>query len=177
MKILVLNCGSSSVKYKLFDMQTNEVLGLGVVEKIGMKGSFLKHTRKNGSQVLLEGEVLEHQVAIEYVLGVLTSKKHGAIKAIEEINAVGHRVVHGGESFNSSVLINEEVIRKIEDCIAIAPLHNPPNLSGIHAIEELLPDVPQVAVFDILRSATRCMPAPRLHGRFHQYRSDQPDGR
>ena len=148
MKILVLNCGSSSVKYKLFDMQTNEVLGLGVVEKIGMKGSFLKHTRKNGSQVLLEGEVLEHQVAIEYVLGVLTSKKHGAIKAIEEINAVGHRVVHGGESFNSSVLINEEVIRKIEDCIAIAPLHNPPNLSGIHAIEELLPDVPQVAVFD-----------------------------
>ncbi|OQB29457.1 MAG: Acetate kinase [Bacteroidetes bacterium ADurb.Bin174] len=148
MKVLVLNCGSSSVKYKLFDMQNNEVLGLGIVEKIGMKGSFLKHTRKNGSQVILEGEILEHQVAIEYVLGVLTSKKHGAIKAIEEIDAVGHRVVHGGESFNTSVLINDEVIKKIEDCIAIAPLHNPPNLSGIRAIEELLPDVPQVAVFD-----------------------------
>ena len=88
MKILVLNCGSSSVKYKLFDMQNNEVLGSGIVEKIGMKGSFLKHTRKNGNQVMLEGEILEHQVAIEYVLGVLTSKKHGAIKAIEEINAV-----------------------------------------------------------------------------------------
>jgi len=148
MKVLVLNCGSSSVKYKLFDMQNNEVLGSGIVEKIGMKGSFLKHKRKNGNQVILEGEILEHQVAIEYVLGVLTSKKHGAIEAIEEINAVGHRVVHGGESFNTSVLINDEVIKKIEDCIAIAPLHNPPNLSGIRAIEELLPDVPQVAVFD-----------------------------
>ncbi|MEA4976749.1 MAG: acetate kinase [Paludibacter sp.] len=148
MKILVLNCGSSSVKYKLLDMTTHEELGSGGVEKLGMKGSFLKHTRKDGQKVILEGEILEHQVAVEYILGVLTSKKHGAIKTIDEINAVGHRVVHGGEKFNSSVLINEEVIKKIEECIDIAPLHNPPNLAGIRAISELLPDVPQVAVFD-----------------------------
>ena len=148
MKILVLNCGSSSVKYKLFDMTKKEVLGAGVVEKIGMKGSFLKHTRKDGQKVMLEGEVLEHQLAIEYILGVLTSKKHGAIESLEEINAVGHRVVHGGEQFNSSVIIEEKVIKKIEECIEIAPLHNPPNLAGIYAIQELLPEVPQVAVFD-----------------------------
>ncbi len=148
MKILVLNCGSSSVKYKLLDMTTHEELGSGGVEKLGMKGSFLKHTRKDGQKVILEGEILEHQVAVEYILGVLTSKKHGVVKSIEEINAVGHRVVHGGEKFNSSVLINDEVIKKIEECIEIAPLHNPPNLAGIRAISELLPDVPQVAVFD-----------------------------
>jgi len=148
MKVLVLNCGSSSVKYKLLDMETHEVLGTGGVEKIGMKGSFMKHTRKDGQKVILEGEILEHQVAVEYILGVLTSTNHGGIVSLEEINAVGHRVVHGGEKFNSSVLISDEVIKKIEECIDIAPLHNPPNLAGIRAISELLPDVPQVAVFD-----------------------------
>jgi len=148
MKILVLNCGSSSVKYKLLDMDTNEVLGAGGVEKIGMKGSFLKHVRRDGKKVVLKGEILEHQLAVEYILGVLTSEKHGAIKSLEEINAVGHRVVHGGEKFNSSVLITDEVIQKIVECIDIAPLHNPPNLAGIQAINELLPLVPQVAVFD-----------------------------
>jgi len=148
MKILVLNCGSSSVKYKLLDMESNEVLGSGGVEKIGMKGSFLKHQRRDGQKVILEGEILEHQLAVEYILGVLTSEEHGAIKSLDEIQAVGHRVVHGGEKFNSSVLITDEVIHKIEECIEIAPLHNPPNLSGIRAISELLPSVPQVAVFD-----------------------------
>ena len=148
MKILVLNCGSSSVKYKLLDMTSKEVLGPGGVEKIGMKGSFLKHTKQNGEKVILEGEVLEHQLAIEYILGVLTSTKHGCIKNMEEIDAVGHRVVHGGEKFNSSVVITDEVIRNIEACIEIAPLHNPPNLAGIFAISDLLPQVPQVAVFD-----------------------------
>ncbi len=148
MKILVLNCGSSSVKYKLIDMDKKDVLGSGGVEKIGMKGSFLKHTRQDGQKVVLEGEILEHQVAVEYILGVLTSSKHGAVRSLEDINAVGHRVVHGGEKFNSSVLISDEVIRRIEECIDIAPLHNPPNLAGIKAINELLPDVPQVAVFD-----------------------------
>ena len=148
MKILVLNCGSSSVKYKLLDMTSKEVLGSGGVEKIGMKGSFLKHTKQNGEKVILEGEVLEHQLAIEYILGVLTSAKHGCIKNMEEIDAVGHRVVHGGEKFNSSVVITDEVIRNIEACIEIAPLHNPPNLAGIFAISDLLPQVPQVAVFD-----------------------------
>ena len=148
MKILVLNCGSSSVKYKLFDMNERKVVGSGGVEKIGMKGSFLKHTREDGEKVILEGEVLEHQVAIEYILGVLTSKKHGCLNDLDDISAVGHRVVHGGEQFNSSVIITEEVIRKVESCIEIAPLHNPPNLAGIYAINELLPSVPQVAVFD-----------------------------
>lgn len=148
MKILVLNCGSSSIKYKLLDMTTHEELGAGGVEKIGMKGSFLKHIRQDGQKVILKGEILEHQIGIEYILGVLTSQKHGAIESLEEINAVGHRVVHGGEKFNSSVLITEEVIQKIVECIDIAPLHNPPNLAGIYAINELLPSVPQVAVFD-----------------------------
>ncbi|MCE5332781.1 MAG: acetate kinase [Bacteroidales bacterium] len=148
MKILVLNCGSSSVKYKLLDMTNNEELGSGGVEKIGMKGSFLKHVRHDGQKVILKGEILEHQLAVEYILGILTSEKHGAISSLEEINAVGHRVVHGGEKFNSSVLITEEVIQKIVECIDIAPLHNPPNLAGINAISELLPNVPQVAVFD-----------------------------
>ena len=101
-----------------------------------------------GKKAILEGEILEHQTAIEYILGVLTSKEYGAVKSLNEINAVGHRVVHGGEQFNSSVLITDEVIRKIEDCIELAPLHNPPNLAGIRAISELLPEVPQVAVFD-----------------------------
>ncbi len=148
MKILVLNCGSSSVKYKLIDMDKKVEMGSGGVEKIGMKGSFLKHTRQDGQKVILEGEILEHQVAVEYILGVLTSARHGAVKSLEDIHAVGHRVVHGGEKFNSSVLISDEVIRKIEECIEIAPLHNPPNLAGIRAISELMPDVPQVAVFD-----------------------------
>jgi acetate kinase len=129
-------------------MDTKEELGSGGVEKIGMKGSFLKHTRRDGQKVVLKGEVLEHQIAIEYILGVLTSEKHGPISSLEEINAVGHRIVHGGEKFNSSMLITDEVISKIEECIDMAPLHNPPNLAGIKAINELLPDVPQVGVFD-----------------------------
>lgn len=148
MKILVLNCGSSSIKYKLIEMTNAEVLGSGGVEKIGLKGSFLKHTRSDGKKAMLEGEILEHQTGIEYILGVLLSKKFGSIKALEEIDAVGHRVVHGGEAFNSSVLINDEVIAKMEECIDLAPLHNPPNLKGIYAMQELLPNVPQVGVFD-----------------------------
>ena len=129
-------------------MVSNEELGAGAVEKIGMKGSFLKHIRRDGQKVILKGEILEHQIGIEYVLGVLTSKKHGCIESLEEINGVGHRVVHGGEKFNSSVQITDEVIQRITECIDIAPLHNPPNLAGINAITELLPSVPQVAVFD-----------------------------
>jgi len=148
MKILVLNCGSSSVKYKLFEMDKGKVVASGVVEKIGMKGSFLKHTTPSGEKVMLEGEILEQRTAIEYILGVLISKNHGCLAALEEIDAVGHRVVHGGEKFNKSVLITDEVISKIEECIDIAPLHNPPNLAGILSISDLLPDVPQVAVFD-----------------------------
>lgn len=148
MKILVLNCGSSSIKYKLFDMESKEVMAQGGVEKIGLKGSFLKFPLPNGDKVVLEGEILEHQAGIEYILGVLTSDKYGCVKSLDEIDAVGHRVVHGGEEFNSSVYITDEVIKKMEECIELAPLHNPPNLAGINAVKELMGDIPQVGVFD-----------------------------
>ena len=147
-RILVLNCGSSSIKYKLLNMDANSVLAQGGVEKIGLNGSFLKMTLPDGNKVILEGEILEHQAGIEYILGVITSKKYGCIQSLDDIDAVGHRVVHGGEKFNSSVLITDEVIQKITECIDLAPLHNPPNLKGILAIKELMPNIPQVAVFD-----------------------------
>lgn len=148
MKILVLNCGSSSIKYKLFDMKQHIVLGQGVVEKVGMKGSFLKHETQDGKQVKLEGEILEHRAGIEYILGVLTSKKYGCVVSLDEIHAVGHRVVHGGEKFHKSALVTDEVVAEIEKYVDIAPLHNPPNLAGIYAITELMAEKPQVVVFD-----------------------------
>jgi len=148
MKILVLNCGSSSIKYQLFNMADQLVLAKGVVEKIGMQGSFLKHEKESGDKVKFEGEILDHKIGIEYVLGVLTSQKHGCLAGLEEINAVGHRVVHGGEAFKGSVFIDNEVIEEMERCVELAPLHNPPNLKGIYAMQALLPDVPQVGVFD-----------------------------
>ncbi|HHU01436.1 acetate kinase [Xiashengella succiniciproducens] len=150
MKILVMNCGSSSIKYQLFNMDSNNwsVMAKGGVEKVGLKGSFLKHEKENGEKVLLEGEIMDHATGIDYILGVMTSERHGCIKSLEEIDAVGHRVVHGGETFNSSVFITDEVITKMKDCIELAPLHNPPNLKGIFAISSLLPHVPQVGVFD-----------------------------
>jgi len=148
MKILVLNCGSSSIKFQLFDMPSAKVLAKGIVERIGMKGAFLKQERQDGDKVRLEGEVLDHQSGIEYILGVLKSEKHGSVSSLDEIEAVGHRVVHGGEKFISSVLITDEVISKIEECVSIAPLHNPPNLKGIYAIKEILPGTSQCSVFD-----------------------------
>ena len=148
MKILVLNCGSSSVKYKLFDMDSNAVLAQGGVEKVGLQGAFLKLTLPSGEKVQLDKDIPEHQTAIEFILNTLTSAEYGAIKSLEEINAVGHRVVHGGEKFNSSVLITDDVIKAIEDCSDMAPLHNPANLKGINTISNILPSVPQVAVFD-----------------------------
>ncbi|MBN9301431.1 acetate kinase, partial [Dysgonomonas mossii] len=157
MKILVLNCGSSSIKYKLFDMESKAVIAQGGVEKIGLKGSFLKFPLPNGDKVVLEGEILEHQAGIEYILGVLTSSKYGVLGSLDEIDAVGHRVVHGGEEFNSSVFITDEVIKKMEECIELAPLHNPPNLAGIYAVKELMGNIPQVGVFDTAYHQT--MPA------------------
>ncbi|MDR1172085.1 MAG: acetate kinase [Bacteroidales bacterium] len=147
MKIIVINCGSSSVKYQLFDMDGPAILAKGVVEKIGLNGSFIKH-ESNGSKNTFEGEIIDHQAGIEYMLGILISKEHGCISSFDEIDAVGHRVVHGGEKFNSSVLITDEVIAMLEECIQLAPLHNPPNLSGIYAMSSLLPNVPQVGAFD-----------------------------
>ena len=148
MIILVLNAGSSSIKYQLFDVDAKTVLAKGLVDKIGMADSYLLNKRIDGDEVKLEGEILDHQAGIEYALGVLISEQHGSVKELEAIDSVGHRVVHGGESFHSSALINDQVIEKIEACVSLAPLHNPPNLMGIYAINELLPDTPQVAVFD-----------------------------
>lgn len=129
-------------------MTNGAVLASGVIEKIGLKGSFLRFKDQEGNKVILEGEILEHQIGIEYILGVLTSKKYGCISSLKEIHAVGHRVVHGGEKFNKSVLITDEVITQVEECIDLAPLHNPPNLDGIYAVKQLMGDIPQVAVFD-----------------------------
>lgn len=148
MRILIINSGSSSIKYQLFDMDKRSVLAKGIVEKIGMLGSFLKNTREDGDEVKLEGEIVDHQAGIEYMLGVLISTKHGSLNSLAEIDAVGHRVVHGGETFKGSVLITEKVIKKMEEVAELAPLHNPPNLKGIYAVTELLPEVPQVGVFD-----------------------------
>ncbi|HAN76287.1 MAG TPA: acetate kinase, partial [Bacteroidales bacterium] len=148
MKILVLNCGSSSIKYQLFEMNDLSILAKGTMEKIGLKGSFLKIEKPNGDKVVFEGEIIDHQAGIEYILGVISSEKHGCIANLDEINAVGHRVVHGGELFNSSVLITDAVIKAIEQTIELAPLHNPPNLKGIQAVSSVMPKIPQVAVFD-----------------------------
>jgi acetate kinase len=148
MKILVLNCGSSSIKFELFNMTDETVLSKGTVEKVGMKGSFLMLEKSNGQKVQFTGDVLDHKIGIEYILGIISSAKHGAIKNLNEIEAVGHRVVHGGEDFSGSVFINEEVVKVLEKNVELAPLHNPANLKGIYALEALLPNVPQVAVFD-----------------------------
>lgn len=129
-------------------MDTKEVLAKGVVEKIGLHGSFIKHERNDGDKLYLEGDIYDHQAGIEFVLGILTSAKHGSLKSFEEIDAVGHRVVHGGEKFNTSVLITDEVVKKMEEVIELAPLHNPPNLKGIQAMQSLLPNIPQVGTFD-----------------------------
>jgi acetate kinase len=148
MKILVINSGSSSVKYQMIETEQQLCLARGVVERIGMAGAMLIHKPRNKDEVRLSGEILDHKVAIEYVLSILLSKNHGVIKDRKEIVAVGHRVVHGGEAFSRSVLISSEVIKQISICMEYAPLHNPPNLKGIRATQALLPEVPQVAVFD-----------------------------
>lgn len=129
-------------------MEKEVVEAKGAIEKIGLKGSFLQFKDAKGDKVTLEGEILEHKAGVEYILGVLTSEKYGCIKSLEEIDAVGHRVVHGGEKFNKSVLINDEIIDQMVACIDLAPLHNPPNLAGINAVKELMPSTPQVGVFD-----------------------------
>ena len=148
MKILVLNCGSSSIKYKLFDMTSGEVMAQGGIEKIGLPGAFLKLTDKEGKKVVIERESPGHQQGIEFILSVLTDATYGCIKDYKEIDAVGHRLVHGGEEFASSVLINQDVINKVIECSDLAPLHNPANLKGVNAVSAILPNVPQVGVFD-----------------------------
>ena len=148
MKILVLNCGSSSIKYKLFEMDTQSVLAQGGIEKIGLPGSFLKLTLPSGEKVILEKDIQEHTAGVEFILQTLTGAEYGAIKSLDELDAVGHRMVHGGEKFSQSVLLNEEVLAAFEACNDLAPLHNPANLKGVNAITALLPNIPQVGVFD-----------------------------
>ena len=148
MKILVLNCGSSSIKYKLFDMDSQSVIAQGGIEKIGLPDSFLKLTLPNGEKKILEKDIPEHTVGVEFILNTLVSAEYGAIKSIDEINAVGHRMVHGGEKFSESVLLTKDVIDAFVACNDLAPLHNPANLKGVRAIEAILPNVPQIGVFD-----------------------------
>ena len=148
MKILVLNCGSSSLKYQLIDMETENVLAKGLCERIGIEGSRLKHQPAGKEAVIFDDYQENHSVSVKMVLDALTNPEYGVVKSMKEINAVGHRVVHGGEYFANSVIITPEVIEAIEKCCDLAPLHNPANLIGIHACEEIMPGVPQVAVFD-----------------------------
>ena len=148
MKILVLNCGSSSVKYKLIDTSNDNTLAEGGVERIGLEDGFLKFKRADGSKETVALGHVDHNGAVSAILNNLTDEKEGCIKSYDEIDAVGHRVVHGGEKFNKSVLIDEDVKAMIKECYDIAPLHNPANMTGIEAITALMPNVPQVGVFD-----------------------------
>lgn len=147
MKILVVNCGSSSLKYQLIDMDTEEVMAKGYLEKISLPDSFLTHTAK-GEKYKIEKKVANHEEGMQLVLEQLLHKDYGVISDLKEIDAVGHRVVHGGEKFSSSVVITDEVIKAVEECIPLAPLHNPAGIIGIEACKKALPNVPMVGVFD-----------------------------
>lgn len=148
MKIFVVNCGSSSIKYQLIDMKDESVIAKGLVERIGIEGSVLTHTPAGKDKVRLESAIPDHVDGIKKVLAALVDPNHGVIKSMDEIDAVGHRVVHGGEIFNESVVITDEVLKQIENLSDMAPLHQPANVSGIRACQKLMPNTPQVAVFD-----------------------------
>ncbi len=148
MNILVINCGSSSLKYQLINSDSEAVLAKGLCERIGIDGSVLTHTPAGKDKVRIETPMPNHTVAVQLVIDALTNAEHGVIKSLDEIGAVGHRVVHGGEKFASSVVITDEVMKAIEECNDLAPLHNPANLIGINSCKEIMPNVPMVAVFD-----------------------------
>ncbi|MFO7151669.1 MAG: acetate kinase [Bacillota bacterium] len=148
MKVLVINCGSSSLKYQLFNMEDESVLAKGLVERIGIEGSVLKHQPAGKDKVEIKAEIPNHKVAVKMMLEALLHEEYGVIKDLKEITAVGHRVVHGGEKFSGSVRIDDKVMETLKECINLAPLHNPPNIWGIEAVKEILPDVPMVGVFD-----------------------------
>ncbi|MDD2387453.1 MAG: acetate kinase [Bacteroidales bacterium] len=174
MNVLVLNCGSSSIKYQLLEMGENpEVRAKGIVERIGLKMGCLAHKNDRNQKYETETEVPNHTVGIKLVLEALTNKEHGVIESLDEIKAVGHRVAHGGEFFTQSVLITDEVIAKIKDCCDLAPLHNPAHLLGMYAMKDVLPTVPQTAVFDT--SFHQSMPAssymyPLPYSLYEQYK-------
>ncbi|MEL7646712.1 MAG: acetate kinase [Sedimentibacter sp.] len=148
MNVLVINCGSSSLKYQLINMNDESVLAKGLVERIGIEGSVLKHEKTGMDKVVIQEPMKDHKDAINHVLTALVDPVYGAVKSLDEVEAVGHRVVHGGEKFAGSVAITDEVVNAMKECISLAPLHNPPNIIGIEACKELLPTVPMVGVFD-----------------------------
>lgn len=168
MKILVINCGSSSLKYQVIDMDTKNSIAKGLVERIGLPGAVLTHSLASGKKKVLKTEIPNHVVAIELVLQALVSPEYGAINDLSEIHAVGHRVVHGGEKFANSVVINDEVMEALNDCIELAPLHNPPNIAGIKACQKMMPNTPQVAVFDTAFHQTM-QPDSYIYGLPYEY--------
>lgn len=167
MKVLVINCGSSSLKYQLIDSRSEEVLAAGLCERIGIDGR-MTHTPSSGNTVVKNDPLPNHGAAIQAVLSALTDKAHGVISSLGEIGAVGHRLVHGGEKFAASVIINDEVIAEVEACNDLAPLHNPANLIGVRACRQIMPDVPMVGVFDTAFHQTM-PPKAYLYGIPHQY--------
>lgn len=190
MKILVINCGSSSIKYQLFDMKDESVLATGLVEKIGTESSIIKHQVPEREELVITSEILDHRIGMKKVLDLLMDPEEGVIKSADEVAAVGHRVVHGGENFSSSVVIDSEVRRAIRETIDLAPLHNPPNLLGIDAAQAQLPHATHVAVFDTAFHQTMpdyayMYPLPYVlyrkhkirrygfHGTSHKYVSEQ----
>ena len=148
MKILVINCGSSSLKYQLIDMEVKRVLAKGLAERIGIEGGRVKYEAAGKDEIVIEEMLADHKAALKIVLDSLQHAEYGAVKSLDEIDAVGHRVVHGGEAFAESVIIDDEVMKAINDNVEIAPLHNPPNIIGIEACKEIMGDIPMVAVFD-----------------------------
>src|SRR5690554_6309495 len=148
MKILVLNCGSSSIKYQLINMEDEAILTKGVVERIGIDDSLLEHQKDNGEEIIIKEKIEDHAQGIKLVINTILNKDYGVLQDSNEIDAIGHRVLHGGEKFTESILINDEVEKAIEDNCELGPLHNPHNLTGIRVCKDLMPDKPQVAVFD-----------------------------
>ena len=148
MKILVLNCGSSSIKYALYNMDDNSVMASGGAERVGLDGAFVKVKLPNGEKRQVMHDIPEHTEGVKFIFSLLTDPEIGAIKDLKEIDAVGHRMVHGGEKFNKSVVLDDEVLKVFEECSDLAPLHNPANLKGVKAVSELMPGLPQVGVFD-----------------------------
>ncbi len=168
MKVLVINCGSSSLKYQLIDSESEKALAVGICERIGQEMGCLKHTPNGGEKVVIETPMPNHDVAVQLVLDALIDANHGVIKSLDEISAVGHRVVHGGEKFAASTVITDEVVQAIEECNDLAPLHNPANLIGIRACQKLMKGVPMVAVFDTAFHQTM-PPKAYLYGLPHEY--------
>ena len=148
MKILVLNCGSSSIKYALYNMDTKEVMTSGGAERVGLDGAFVKVKLANGEKKQIMHDIPEHTEGVKFIFSLLTDPEIGVIKDLKEIDAVGHRMVHGGEKFNKSVVLTDEVLKVFEECSDLAPLHNPANIKGVNAVKALLPNIPQVGVFD-----------------------------